>query len=73
MTENNVLQTDFVKKQFIIEDVKVNDRCHITGKYTGTAHNECKLNPNLTKTTSLLCFIICKILFTSYSSRTWSI
>ena len=72
MTEKNVLKTEFVKKQYIVEDAKVNDNYHITGKYTGTAHNECKLNPNLTKTKFLLCFVICKTLLTSYSSRTWN-
>ena len=35
MIENNILKTEFVKKQYTVEDIKVNDRCHITGKYAG--------------------------------------
>ena len=33
MTEKNVLKTEFVKKQYIVEDAKVNDYCHITERY----------------------------------------
>ena len=26
-------------------DIKVRDHCHITGKYTGSAHRDCNINP----------------------------
>ena len=28
----------------LIEDKKVRDRCHITGKYRGAAHESCNIN-----------------------------
>ena len=28
-------------------DVKVSDHCHITGKYTGFAHEDCNINVKL--------------------------
>ena len=30
-------------KKYIKEDIKVRDHCHITGKYRGSAHQECNL------------------------------
>ena len=30
-------------KKYINEDIKVRDHCHITGKYRGSAHQECNL------------------------------
>ena len=33
---------------YITGDVKVRDHCHITGKYRGSAHQECNLNYSLT-------------------------
>ena len=30
------------KKEFSINDKKVRDHCHYTGKYRGAAHNNCK-------------------------------
>ena len=38
-------------EKFIINDVKVRDHCHFTGRYRGAAHNSCNLkykNPNFT-------------------------
>ena len=29
------------------DDVKVRDDCHITGKYTGSAHRDCNINVKL--------------------------
>ena len=28
-------------------DVKVRDRCHMTGKYSGSAHRYCNINPKI--------------------------
>ena len=33
----------------LIEDEKVRDHCHITGKFRGTAHWSCSINLQLTK------------------------
>ena len=33
----------FAIKKYINEDIKVRDHCHITGKYRGSAHQECNL------------------------------
>ena len=30
-------------KKYTNEDIKVRDHCHITGKYRGSAHQECNL------------------------------
>ena len=38
-------------EKFIINDVKVRDHCHFTGRYRGAAHNSCNLKykkPNFT-------------------------
>ena len=32
---------------YIDNDVKVRDRCHITGKYRGLVHRDCKINIKL--------------------------
>ena len=34
-------------KKYINEDIKVRDHCHITGKYRGSAHQECNLKLNV--------------------------
>ena len=31
----------------IDNDVKVRDHCHITGKYRGSSHRDCNINPKL--------------------------
>ena len=40
-------------KQYNEKDVRVRDHCHVTGKYRGSAHQECNLklkrNPNNVK------------------------
>ena len=36
-------------KSFDVEDEKVKDHCHITGKYRGTAHIDCNANLKLSK------------------------
>ena len=38
----------------IIEDEKVRDHCHITGKCRGTAHWSCIVNPKLAKSVSII-------------------
>ena len=32
---------------YVDNDVKVRDHCHITGKYRGSAHRDCSINLNL--------------------------
>ena len=34
-------------KDYIDNDVKVRDHCHITGKYRGSAHRDCNINVKL--------------------------
>lgn len=34
-------------KKYTDKDIKVRDHCHITGKYRGSAHQECNLQPRL--------------------------
>ena len=45
-------------KKYIDKDIQVRDHCHITGKYRGSAHQECnlklRLNPKEVKNT---CYI----------------
>ena len=41
--------------------MKVKDHDHVTGKYPGSAHQECNLNLSLSKKTQLR-FKICKIM-----------
>ena len=31
-------------KQYVEKDVRVRDHCHITGKYKGSAHQDCSLS-----------------------------
>jgi len=31
-------------KKYIDKDIRVRDHCHITGKYRGSAHQDCNLN-----------------------------
>ena len=35
-------------KKYINKDIIVRDHCHITGKYRGSAHQDCNLNYRLT-------------------------
>ena len=35
-------------KEYSNEDVPVRDHCHVTGKYTGSVHNDCNLSYKLT-------------------------
>ena len=37
------------KEPYIEGDVRVRDHCHVTGKYRGSAHQDCNLNFSLTK------------------------
>ena len=40
---------------YIYNDVKIRDHCHIIGKYTSSAHRDCNINVKL-KLKFLLCF-----------------
>ena len=44
----NLLNAAFEKK-YDKENVKVKDHCHITGKYKGSAHEECNINLSQTR------------------------
>ena len=35
---------DFIVKKYIDKNILVRDHCHITGKYRGSAHQDCNLN-----------------------------
>ena len=37
-----------IKKTYSERDVHVRDHCHITGKYRGSAHQDCNINYRLT-------------------------
>ena len=34
-------------KQYVPADIRVRDHCHVTGKYRGSAHQDCNLNLQL--------------------------
>ena len=74
MTEENKDEFDnniicrFCKKN--IESDEVTDHCHLTGKYSGPAHNKC--NINVTQNWSLfyqLCFTILVIMIVIFLQR----
>ena len=37
----------FIIKKYFEKDVRVKDHCHITGKYRGSAHQDCNINYRL--------------------------
>ena len=41
--KNKLMNGHICNKKYSIKDVRVRDRCHITGKYRGSAHQECNL------------------------------
>ena len=53
MTEKEEEQFQWSNTRWIceklIEDKKVRDHCHLTGKFRGAAHWSCKINLQLTK------------------------
>ena len=49
----NLLNAAFEKK-YDKENVKVKDHCHITGKYKGSAHEECNINLSQTRKISIV-------------------
>ena len=40
----NTTNCQICDNDYVINDVKVRDHCHITGKYRGSAHKDCKIN-----------------------------
>ena len=38
----------FATKKYSAKDIRVRDHCHITGKYRGSAHQDCNINYRLT-------------------------
>ena len=42
-------QSNSCWKQLVNNDERVRDHCHVTGKFTGTAHWDCNINFQLTK------------------------
>ena len=61
---------------YVDGDLKVRDKCHITGKYRGSAHRDCNIKFKLEVV--LYCIVISpivfhnikKVWFTSYYART---
>lgn len=49
----NLLNAAF-EKNYDKENVKVKDRCHISGKYKGSAHEECNINLSQTRKISIV-------------------
>ena len=41
---NNFTKCWIWDNDYIDNDVKVRDRCHITGKYKDSAHRDCNIN-----------------------------
>jgi len=41
---HNATHCHICEKQFIQDDIRVRDHCHLTGKYRGPAHSNCNLN-----------------------------
>ena len=35
-------------KKYSVKDIRIRDHCHITGKYRGSAHQDCNINYRLT-------------------------
>ena len=44
----NAKSCHICNKEYNNEDVPMRDHCHVTGKYTGTAHTDCNLSYRLT-------------------------
>ena len=55
---------------YIDNDVKVRDHCHIAGKYRGSAHRESNINIKLNHKNLAVFHNLKKLLFTSYYART---
>lgn len=41
-------ETENFEKKFDDKNILVRDHCHVTGKYKGSAHQDCNLNFQLT-------------------------
>ena len=41
-------------KKYLAKDICVIDHCHITGKYRGSAHQDCNINYRLTDKTPVI-------------------
>ena len=44
--ENNFQKADkchFCGKRYVEKDIRVRDHCHVTGKFRGSAHQDCNL------------------------------
>ena len=54
---------------YVDNDVKVRDHCHITGKYSGSAHRDCNINLELNHKIPIV-FHNLKIMILILSSRT---
>ena len=54
---------------YVDNDVKVRDHCHITGKYSGSAHRDCNINLELNHKIPIV-FQNLKIMTLILSSRT---
>ena len=42
--------------EYIDNDVKITDHCHITGKYRGSAHRDCDINRKLNHKTPVVLY-----------------
>ena len=55
---------------YVDNNIKVRDHCHITGKYRGAAHADCNINLKLNHKIAIVFHNLKKLWFSSYNSRT---
>ena len=66
----NSIECWICDKDYIEDDVKVRDHCHITRKYRGLAHRDCNINVKLNDKTPVIFYNLKKLWFASCYART---